>query len=74
MAHELGHGLLGPNAHEGYGVMRAKLRISDLEWKTLYFTSTQSKRIRTELLERNQELRSAAVAARFPSMLTAPEQ
>ena len=74
MAHELGHGLLGPDAHEGYGVMQAKLPISDLSWKTLYFTSAQSKRIRTELLARNQGLRSAAVTARFPFTLTAPEQ
>jgi len=63
MAHELGHGLLGPNAHEGYGIMQAKLPISDLSWKTLYFTAAQSKRIRTELLARNQELRSTGVAA-----------
>ena len=74
MAHELGHGLLGPNAHEGYGVMQAKLPISDLSWKTLYFTAAQSKRIRTELLARNQELRSTGVAASFPITLTAPEQ
>jgi len=63
MAHELGHGLLGGNAHEGYGVMQAKLRISDLAWKTLYFTPDQSKRIRTELLARNHELSSTGVAA-----------
>jgi len=74
MAHELGHGLLGPDAHEGYDVMQAKLPISDLSWKTLYFTSAQSKRIRTELLARNQEPRSAGVAERFPITLTAPEQ
>jgi len=74
MAHELGHGLLGPNAHEGYGIMQAKLPISDLSWKTLYFTAAQSKRIRTELLARNQELRSTGVAASFPITLTAPEQ
>jgi len=63
MAHELGHGLLGPDAHEGYGVMQAELPISDLAWKTLYFTSAQSKRIRTELLARNQELRSIGVGS-----------
>jgi hypothetical protein len=74
MAHELGHGLLGPDAHEGYGVMQAKLPISDLSWKTLYFTSAQSERIRAALQVRNQELRSAAVAARFPITLVAPEQ
>ena len=74
MAHELGHELLGPDAHKGYGVMQAKLPILDLSWKTLYFTSAQSKRIRTELLARNQELRSAAVTGAFPIALTAPEQ
>jgi hypothetical protein len=62
MAHELGHGLLGPDAHDVYGVMQAKLPISDLGWKTLYFTAAQSNRIRAELLARGQELRSAGVA------------
>jgi hypothetical protein len=52
MAHELGHGLLGPDAHEAYGIMQAKFPISDLAWKTFYFTSAQSKRLRTELLMR----------------------
>jgi len=49
MAHEIGHALLGPDAHDPYGLMQAKLSISGLDWRTLYFTFAQSRRIQTEL-------------------------
>jgi hypothetical protein len=52
MAHEIGHTLLGPNAHGLYGVMQARLSLIDME-RTLYFTTFQSKRLRIELLARN---------------------
>jgi hypothetical protein len=52
MAHEIGHALLGPNAHDLYGVMQARLPLH-VE-RTLYFTSAQSKRLKAELLARKR--------------------
>src|SRR5258708_3243068 len=56
MAHELGHILLGPNAHSLVGVMRGTLLQED--WvkaaqDTLGFTHSQNRQIRAWVIERN---------------------
>jgi hypothetical protein len=53
MAHEIGHTLLGRNAHDLYGIMQASLPLGNVE-QTLFFTSVQAKRLQTELLARNR--------------------
>jgi hypothetical protein len=51
MAHEIGHALLGPNAHTRTGIMQGRLPIAEME-RLLYFTSGQSRLVRSELLAR----------------------
>jgi len=53
MAHEIGHTLLGPKAHDLFGIMQSTLNLYDTE-RILVFTSDQSKHLRTELLARNR--------------------
>jgi hypothetical protein len=53
MAHEIGHTLLGPKAHDLFGIMQSTLNLYDTE-RILVFTSDQSKHLRTELFARNQ--------------------
>ena len=52
MTHELGHALLGPNAHALSGIMQAALPNADLE-HMLYFTPGQAKRLRADLFARS---------------------
>ena len=57
MAHELGHILLGPNAHSIVGIMRGTLRNEDWEKAaqgTLGFTRRQNQQIRTWIDERRR--------------------
>ena len=57
MAHELGHILLGPNAHAIVGIMRGTLLPEDwerAEQRTLGFTQSQSQQIRTWIAERGR--------------------
>ncbi|MBZ5595650.1 MAG: hypothetical protein LAP39_25710 [Acidobacteriia bacterium] len=57
MAHELGHILLGPNAHSVVGIMRGTLRNEDWEKAaqgTLVFTRLQNQQIRTRIDERGR--------------------
>ena len=57
MAHELGHILLGPNAHSIVGIMRGTLRNEDWEKAaqgTLGFTRRQNQQIRTWIDERGR--------------------
>jgi hypothetical protein len=57
MAHELGHILLGPNAHSIVGVMRGTLLPQDWEKAaqgTLSFTHSQNQQIRTWIAERSR--------------------
>jgi len=53
MAHEIGHTLLGPNAHDLFGIMQSTLNLYDTE-RILVFTSDQSKHLQTELLARSR--------------------
>ena len=53
MAHEIGHTLLGPKAHELFGIMQSTLNLYDTE-RILVFTSDQSKHLQTELLARSR--------------------
>jgi len=52
MTHEVGHALLGPNAHALSGIMQAALPTADLR-HLLYFTPSQAKRLRADLFARN---------------------
>jgi len=51
MTHEVGHALLGPNAHAVSGIMQASLPIADLD-RMMYFTPAQGKRLQADLLAR----------------------
>jgi Zn-dependent protease with chaperone function len=55
IAHEIGHILLGPNAHSIVGIMRGTLLQRDWEnaaQGTLGFTQSQNQKIRTWIAER----------------------
>lgn len=57
MAHELGHMLLGPNAHAVVGIMRATLFPEDwekAEQGTLGFTHSQNQQIRRWVVQRSR--------------------
>ena len=57
MAHEIGHILLGPNAHSIVGIMRGTLIPQDWEKAaqgTLSFTHSQNQQIRTWIAERSR--------------------
>src|SRR5262249_34746590 len=56
IVHEVGHALLGPEAHDLYGIMQARLALTNVE-QTLFFTTTESRRLRAELLSRNRIVR-----------------
>jgi hypothetical protein len=60
MSHEIGHALLGENAHELFGIMQSRLSLDDME-RTLFFTSFQSKRLRAELLMRSRTGRAKSM-------------
>jgi hypothetical protein len=54
-AHEIGHLLLGTNAHSNIGLMRALWPRTDLEsghWEDFMFTRDQARRLRTAFLDR----------------------
>lgn len=61
IAHEVGHLLLGPNAHSSSGVMRGVWSPEDLKlmnWSFLFFTARQSSQLRASLVRRTElELR-----------------
>jgi len=63
MAHEVGHVLLGTNAHSNQGIMRATWRRRHLDardWEEFEFTQVQTKRLRAAVLFRmSPEERSA---------------
>jgi hypothetical protein len=61
LAHEIGHTLLGPNAHIRYGIMQHNLPLRETE-RTLYFTSDQAKRLRADLLARDAALTALSKA------------
>jgi hypothetical protein len=55
LAHEMGHLLLGPNAHSSSGIMRPVWRRFDEEWMVkgaLVFSAEQAKKMRANLVER----------------------
>jgi hypothetical protein len=58
MAHEIGHILLGPNAHAIVGIMRGTLLPEDWEKAaqgTLAFTHSQNQQIRTWIAQRSRQ-------------------
>jgi hypothetical protein len=61
MAHEVGHELLGPNAHQAYGIMQHNLPLRETE-RILYFTSSQAKQLRANLLVRDAALGNAVLS------------
>jgi hypothetical protein len=54
MAHEVGHALLGPNAHAESGIMQATLPVTAVE-HMFYFMSGQAKRMQADLMARSGE-------------------
>ena len=57
LAHEVGHLLLGANSHSGVGLMRAPWSIRELlaaDHGALFFTASESSRIRKAVLARRQ--------------------
>lgn len=72
MAHEIGHLLLGPNAHSSRGLMRGMWSRDDLRlmgWSYLLFTRGQSDRLRANVarrtkLEFSEPSRSASMLKR----------
>jgi len=57
ISHELGHLLLSTNSHSPFGLMRAKWSHSELlavEQRTMYFSSSESRRIQQGLRGRRQ--------------------
>ena len=54
ITHEVGHTLLGPNAHAVSGIMQARLPNADLE-HLLYFTPGQARRMRAYLMASGNE-------------------
>lgn len=52
ITHEVGHALLGANAHAVSGIMQARLPNADLE-HMLYFTPGQAKRLQVDLCARS---------------------
>ena len=55
IAHELGHLLLGRNAHSAAGIMRARWRAQDLKpsrQAAMLFLPAEAKRIRAQVLAR----------------------
>jgi carbamoylphosphate synthase small subunit len=61
LAHEIGHTLLGPNAHIRFGLMQHNLPLAETE-RTLYFTSGQAKQLRANLLARDAALRNTVLS------------
>ena len=51
MAHEIGHALLGPNAHAPSGIMQGRLPRLNMG-RVLYFTDVQSRLLRADLASR----------------------
>ncbi len=65
MAHEIGHLLLGPNAHSRTGIMRAQWSDHDFTMEArieLFFTAEQSRRMKTRLAEQAQTWQAQAKA------------
>lgn len=67
-AHELGHLLLGENAHTPSGLMKARWSPGELELGShgkLLFTAAQSDRIRRNLVARQQEASKCIIATQI---------
>ncbi len=83
-AHELGHLLLGGNAHTPSGLMKARWSSDELELGShgkLLFTAAQTDRIRRNLLARQKEAPNSVIATKVgahagvglqPGFLSAP--
>jgi hypothetical protein len=70
MAHEIGHLLLGQDAHSAAGVMRADWRIQDyilMSQGSLLFTPRQAERIRLAVQVRTREQDDRVSARQFDS-------
>jgi len=53
MAHEIGHTLLGPDAHAATGIMRNRLQLVDMK-ALLCFTLDEGKHLRSDLSARDE--------------------
>lgn len=65
IAREIGHVLVGPHAHDCYGIMQHNFRIREAE-RILYFTSGLAKQLRRDLIKRDAVLGNSSAPPRHP--------
>jgi len=68
MVHEIGHSLLGPDAHSRTGIMQPRFPVPG-SGRLLYFTSRESKRARDQLSMRNELVKNRFAGLRTPLFL-----
>ena len=69
MVHEIGHSLLGPDAHSRTGIMQPKFPIYETD-RLLYFSSRESKRAQDQLSMRNESVKNRFAGLSAPFLLT----
>ena len=73
MVHEIGHALLGPDAHSRTGIMQARIPIQALD-RFLYFSARESKRAREQLSMRNELIKNSLAGHSIPVFLSSLSQ
>ena len=68
MVHEIGHSLLGPDAHSRTGIMQARFPMDGAD-RLLYFSSRESKRARDQLSMRNESVKNRFAGLSAPLLL-----
>jgi len=68
MVHEIGHSLLGPDAHSRTGIMQPRFPVYEMD-RLLYFSSRQSKRARDQLSMRNELVKNRFAGPSIPLFL-----
>ena len=65
MVHEIGHSLLGPDAHSQNGIMQPRFSMEGMD-RFLYFSSRESKWARDQLSMRNESVRNGLARLSTP--------
>ena len=68
MVHEIGHSLLGPDAHGRTGIMQPRFSMDGAD-RLLYFSSRESKRARDQLAVRNESVKNRFAGLGAPLLL-----
>lgn len=68
MVHEIGHSLLGPDAHGRTGIMQPKFLIDEMG-RLLYFSSREARRARDQLSMRNELVKNRFAGPSIPLFL-----